>query len=215
MLAEIDDDDTDIDPATYANDDVKSLTQAWVNERCAPEVLPYEDGLMTNLMEMLEVQSANVDTLRDGRADAAFLQVLYQQEMERIKFVMRSYLRARLAKIEEHVMHYLQEAEHRRKLSPKELVFAERYDELIRKHHLKSSLESLPPALQRLDEGGDISMITTPDLDDAVFCRVIQDVGDFQIDDRGNSVSMERDNVYILRYRAIRTLLAQSRVQLL
>ncbi|TPX51486.1 hypothetical protein SeMB42_g00793 [Synchytrium endobioticum] len=201
---------------TYANDDVKALTHAWVNERCSPELLPYESTLMANLLEMLDAQSNNIDSLRDGKPDNAFLQVLYQQEMERIKFVMRSYLRARLAKIEEHSMHCLREQDYRRRMSPQELAFAERYDEMLQKHYIKSSLDELHPSLQRLDEATEQSnMVQIPDLDNAVFCRVVQDVGDFQIGDRGTTVTMERGNVYIVKYRAIRTLLADKKVELL
>jgi hypothetical protein len=32
------------------------LTQAWINERSAPEILPYEGALITNLMEMVDAQ---------------------------------------------------------------------------------------------------------------------------------------------------------------
>ena len=53
MLSEGDDLDHE---QTYVNSDVKSLTQAWINERCSPELLPYEGPLITNLIEMLDAQ---------------------------------------------------------------------------------------------------------------------------------------------------------------
>lgn len=41
---------------TYFNDDVQALTQWWINERCAPELLPYQKELVLSLMEMLDAQ---------------------------------------------------------------------------------------------------------------------------------------------------------------
>jgi GINS complex subunit 4 len=58
--------------------------------------------------------------------------------------------------------------------------------------------------------------VTQPDLDAAVFCRVLQDIGDFLLPGGGNeSIHMERGNIYILRYRAVRDLLAEGKVELL
>lgn len=42
--------------------------------------------------------------------------------LNRVKYLLRSYLRVRLAKIEEHALHYLQNSQ---RLSPQEVVFAE------------------------------------------------------------------------------------------
>ena len=47
--------DTDI-PDTYHNDDCQALTKWWVNERFAPELLPYQADLVSGLMEMVEHQ---------------------------------------------------------------------------------------------------------------------------------------------------------------
>lgn len=41
---------------TYDNDDCRSLTQWWINERFAPELLPYQGDFVANLMEMVEAQ---------------------------------------------------------------------------------------------------------------------------------------------------------------
>ena len=40
----------------YQNDDFLQLTQAWVNEKGAPEILNYEHHLVQNLLEMIETQ---------------------------------------------------------------------------------------------------------------------------------------------------------------
>lgn len=40
----------------YYNDDVKKILEAWLNERYSPELLNYQDELISNLIEMLEAQ---------------------------------------------------------------------------------------------------------------------------------------------------------------
>ncbi|KAJ3162834.1 GINS complex subunit [Geranomyces michiganensis] len=208
-------DDDDLDG--YFNDDIKSLTQCWINERCAPELLPYADDLVRGLMEMIEAQAANIEARRDGEAmgpspDAAFLAVLLQQEIERIKFLIRSYLRARLAKIQRHTQHILREELYRSRLSPEELAFAERFQELLTKHFKKSYLDDLPAFLQKLDGVG---MVSTPDLEDAVFCRVKEDIGGFQLESSDEILTMRTNNIYFLRYNAIRRLMEDGKVELI
>ncbi|KND01198.1 DNA replication protein SLD5 [Spizellomyces punctatus DAOM BR117] len=216
---ELDTDDfllsSDGESTSYFNDDVKALTQSWINERCAPEILPYQEHLVNNLLEMLNAQAENVEAQEPNTPDGAFLLVIYQQEMERIKFVIRSYLRTRLAKIQKYTLHFLQEEEYRGRLSTDELAFAEKFQELLERHFMKSCLEELPAFLQRLDdEIGDISMVNRPELDDAVICRVKEDIGAFQLDDSDETTFMKANNVYILQYKAIRRLLEDNKVDL-
>ncbi|KAI8591022.1 hypothetical protein BDZ88DRAFT_450703 [Geranomyces variabilis] len=210
-----DDDDND----GYFNDDIKSLTQCWINERCAPELLPYADDLVRGLMEMIEAQAANIEARREGgegsggpSPDAAFLAVLLQQEIERIKFLIRSYLRARLAKIQQHTQHILQEELYRNRLSFEELAFAERFQELLTKHFKRSYLDDLPAFLQKLDGA---RMVSTPELEDAVFCRIKEDIGGFQLESSDEILTMRTNNIYFLRYNAIRRLMEDGKVELI
>ncbi|KAJ1549419.1 hypothetical protein HK096_011599, partial [Nowakowskiella sp. JEL0078] len=48
------------DDAAYKNDDYLMLMKAWLNEKSSPELLQYEEMLVANLMEMLEVQVLSV-----------------------------------------------------------------------------------------------------------------------------------------------------------
>jgi GINS complex subunit 4 len=57
-----------------------------------------------------------------------------------------------------------------------ELAYATRHQALLHNHYLSSFLASFPPALQNLnDTAGNISMIDTPDLEKAVFIRLLSD----------------------------------------
>ena len=48
-----------------------------------------------------------------------------RMDLNRVKYLLRSYLRVRLAKIEEHALHYLSAEANVERLSPQELVFAQ------------------------------------------------------------------------------------------
>jgi GINS complex subunit 4 len=61
-------------------------------------------------------------------ADDSFALFVFQQEIERMKYVIRSYLRCRISKIEKYTTHCLSDFE-RHKLSDLEVQYAERYPE--------------------------------------------------------------------------------------
>jgi len=82
-------------------------------------------------------------------------------------------------------------------------------------HLLKSSLETAPSFLQKLNEP---SMIVKPVLDEPVFCRVKEDLGRVQIQgSQGTSdtVAMQKNNIFMLRYKAIESFLEEGKVELL
>lgn len=79
-------------------------------------------------------------------------------------------------KIDKYTLHYLSTEELRQRLSPTELAYATRHQALLHNHYLSSFLSSFPQRLQNLnDTAGNVSMIDSPDLDAAVFVRLLQD----------------------------------------
>lgn len=58
-------------------------------------------------------------------ADSELVRTLYLQEVNRVKYMLRAYLRCRLLKIEKYVMHVLDNEEEQEKLSPQELHHAQ------------------------------------------------------------------------------------------
>ncbi|KAF9423620.1 GINS complex subunit [Podila epigama] len=107
---------------------VSQLTQAWINERSAPEILKYEAEAVQGLVAKCDEQQGIIDELDTGNDATIIISILYQTELERIKFVLRSYLRTRISKIELHCQFILKDISSRRKLSKAELTYAERYD---------------------------------------------------------------------------------------
>lgn len=79
-------------------------------------------------------------------------------------------------KIDKYTLHYLSTEELRQRLSPTELAYATRHQALLHNHYLSSFLSSFPQRLQNLnDTAGNVSMIDSPDLDTAVFIRLLRD----------------------------------------
>ena len=75
---------------------------------------------------MCVVQEATIQELnKDPEQD--LLKMIYTVEVQRVKYSLRCYLRARLKKLEQHVMHCLDDPEMKDRLSQKEVKYAEEY----------------------------------------------------------------------------------------
>lgn len=85
-------------PISLEND-IDRLMRAWINERAAPELLYFEGHLMEHLKEQLEQQEEMVDAYRGQSVEGNFGLMLVETEMERVKYLIRSYARARLHKV--------------------------------------------------------------------------------------------------------------------
>ncbi|EFQ26220.1 hypothetical protein CGRA01v4_05292 [Colletotrichum graminicola] len=180
---DIDDILREVDPVSHSvpseTRDLQALTRAWVAERSAPELLEWPaDGLFERVNDRIKRQIEKVEDMTgDMDPKTNFALIVIQTELERFKFIVRSYLRARIAKIDKHALHYLSSAALRARLSETELAYATRHQALLHNHYLSSFLSSFPPQLQNLnDTAGNISMIDGPDLDTAVFIRLLRDV---------------------------------------
>jgi GINS complex subunit 4 len=135
------------------------------------------DGLFERINNKIKRQIERVEEMTgDMDPKTNFSLIVNQTELERFKYLVRSYLRARIAKIDRHTLHYLSTDDLRARLSEMELAYATRHQALLHNHYLSSFLSSFPPVLQNLnDTAGQISMIDTPDLESAVFIRLLRD----------------------------------------
>ncbi|KAM0399821.1 hypothetical protein ACHAQC_003104 [Fusarium culmorum] len=181
-MMDIDDILHQVDPSSHGvpseTRDLQALTRLWVAERSAPELLEWPtDGLFERINARIKTQIEKVEDMTgDMDPKTNFALIVIQTELERYKFLMRSFLRARLAKIDKHTLHYLSSQELRDRLSPTELSYATKHQALLHNHYLSSFLASFPQQLQNLnDTAGNISMIDSPDLDTAVFIRMLRD----------------------------------------
>ncbi|KAK4548962.1 hypothetical protein LTR36_008735 [Oleoguttula mirabilis] len=208
--------------------DLQALTRAWVNERTSPELLPYPSDLVERVMERVKKQ---IETIEDmtGTADpkSNFTLVILQTELERFKFLVRSFLRARIAKIDKYPHHYRAEALKESQatlstpsplLSHLEQQYLQSHQGLLSQHYHSSFLSSFPTALQKLDDtAGGISMVDKPEEDSAVFCRVLRDAGSVEIQGAtsASEAELRRGDVFVIRWSAVSDAVKRGDVELI
>ncbi|KAF1736327.1 hypothetical protein ACQRIT_003573 [Beauveria bassiana] len=211
---DIDDILREVDPQTHhiprQTRDLQALTRRWVAERSAPELLAWpSDGLFERVNDQIKAQIEKIEDMTgDMDPKTNFALIVIQTELERYKFLVRSYLRARIAKIDKHTLHYLSTEELRGRLSSTELAYATRHQALLHNHYLSSFLGSFPEKLQNLnDTAGNISMVDAPDLDAAVFVRMLRDMDvHARGTDRDNTLPTANGDVVIMRWSSARPL---------
>ncbi|KAI9736824.1 MAG: GINS complex subunit [Claussenomyces sp. TS43310] len=210
--------DPSFDTSPAGSRDLQALTRAWVAERSAPEVLQWpSDNLIERVNERIRKQIEKVEEMTgDMDPKTNFGLIVIQTELERWKYLVRSFLRARIAKIDKHTLHYLSTAELRSRLSESEVNYASRHQALLHNHFLSSFLSSFPPALQRLDDtAGGISMVDSPDLDTAVFVRCLRPT---EVEGRDRDVdamtTAKAGDIVVARWEDVKHLVDQGDAEL-
>ncbi|KAG6906787.1 hypothetical protein DXG01_012120 [Tephrocybe rancida] len=77
---------------------LQQLMRHWTNERNCPDILPAQEELLVTVLDHIRRQSQTVQLLREDAStseDEHVRIVLAQTEMERVKFIVRSYVRTR------------------------------------------------------------------------------------------------------------------------
>jgi len=199
-----------------------------------------QNGLFERISERIKLQIEKVEEMTgDMDPKTNFALIVIQTELERYRYLVRSYLRSRIAKVEDepplptlqvlvvnppclelqidrHTLHYLSTPALRSCLSETELAYATRHQALLHNHYLSSFLSSFPPALQNLnDKTGNISMIDTPDLDTAVFIRLLRDsLVEGRGTDSDGAIEGKSGDILILRWSDAKPLVQASRAEL-
>ncbi|KAI0109653.1 hypothetical protein GGR51DRAFT_102163 [Nemania sp. FL0031] len=220
---EIDDILREVDPASRSipaeTRDLQALTRAWVAERSSPELLHWpSDGLFERVNDRIKQQIERVEEMTgDMDPKTNFALIVIQTELERFKYLVRSYLRARIAKIDKHTLHYLSSPELRERLSETEQAYATRHQALLHNHYLSSFLSAFPATLQNLnDTAGNISMIDTPDLDTAVFIRLLKDsLVEGHGTDTDGVMNGKNGDIIILRWSDAKSLVDSGRAEVI
>ncbi|KAH7410295.1 hypothetical protein DE146DRAFT_345970 [Phaeosphaeria sp. MPI-PUGE-AT-0046c] len=200
-----------VDTTPQETRDLQELTRCWVAERVAPELLPWPSDLMDRVSSRIRRQIESVED-QTGNMDPKtnFKLIIVQTELERFKFLVRSFVRARLKKIHQHPLHI--QALHNASidsvqplLAPFEHQYLTSHQSLLSAHYSSSFLSQFPASLQKLDDTtGGISMIDKPDEDKAVFVRVLRDVGEILVEGTDRRFEMKRGDVWVVRWSAIK-----------
>lgn len=197
--------------------DLQLLSTAWIQERMSPEILDYEGDLIDRILERLRKQveliELNSIELQQQKKEIKLILVIVESELDRVSFLIRGYTRARLAKIDKYSLYIRNSDDEIKKLSNSELTYMGRHLELLEELFQNQFLNRLPESLQALDDtGGGISMIEEPDLDRAVFIKVINP-SVIELDNE--EIELTKGSVFVMRYRAIRHMVSTGDVVLI
>ncbi|EJD00344.1 GINS complex, Sld5 component [Fomitiporia mediterranea MF3/22] len=198
-----------LDTISNKKDDIQHLTRVWQNERHAPDILPVAAELLSRILDLIRRQMSAVNTLRSADVTMSeedhYRTTLVQTEAERVKFVIRSYVRTRLSKIEQYSAYITLHKEIHPRLTESELRHAQRYGELVVSQFNTTVLGHLPEPQRYLDDdttGAVPSMIPEPDKSKPVFFHAFDAIEGIQLDD-GTTVAISKDTIMLVPYRVI------------
>ncbi|TQE03202.1 hypothetical protein C1H46_011205 [Malus baccata] len=79
--------------------DVKLLKSAWRQEKATPEVLQFESALIRRIIEQIQLMEETVEEFTESGIDPLTVS-LYQMDLDRTQFLLISYYRIRLQKVQ-------------------------------------------------------------------------------------------------------------------
>jgi len=137
-------------------------------------------------------------------------------EANRIRYIVTSYLRCRLQKIEKYVYHLVSDEKQRKedglemKLSPEETRFANEYETHLNEYFQAVALQQMPSNSTRKLETEKLA--TKPNLEHYVFLRMQRKVNDVMVpnladDTREIEVDLELDSQHIMPYKIASSLI--------
>ena len=154
----------------------------------------------------------------ESNPEQELLRMMFTVELTRVKYMLRSYHRTRLFKVERYVMHCLDNPDVRQRLSPLEDQYAEQYLRLVVGHLASTVTSKLPEAFNSVFKQASAhptnDMIPVPDLGRHVFAKILRNLGQVPVYEDGGMHELNEGDVYIMRYNMLRPLLENGAVQL-
>lgn len=207
---------SDEEPLT-AQKVLQTLEEAWLNEKFSPELLPSQADFVDCMMEQIQQMEDNLNKLKktDFRVE------VHHMELARIRYIITSYLRTRLDKIEQNTAYILEQealrSPDKRHLSEGELNYAKEFISLQENHFQQLVLRHVPPPFRDFMT---TQQTLVPNVRSHVFLRAKKDVdgviiegydgyeGDMEIDLKENSQ-------WIIQYKLISNHVKDGAVQLI
>ncbi|KAJ7280309.1 hypothetical protein C8J57DRAFT_1302244 [Mycena rebaudengoi] len=197
---------------------LEQLMRHWMNERHAPDILPAQDVLLSSLLDHIRRQSDTIQLLRGDPSSSEEEHIrimLAQTEVERVKFIVRSYVRTRLFKIENYARYIIANEDVQKRITAAERDYASRHAHLIDRHFYASVLQSLPESQAGLDDIPDFimpSMITEPETTRAVFAHARKRCE--AKTPEGKIIDLAQGSLTLLSFAAVADLVASGDVEL-
>ena len=148
---------------------------------------------------------------------------VHRMELSRIRFMINSYLRLRLSKIQDNIFHYTKgggkdaEEDNPSRLTQEEAAFATTYKDDLVEHFSSLALRHIPGAW---DPEKVIPGVPGPNTNTAVFVSVRDDCRGVEIPDdcgqgRDDTVDLLKGSQYLLKYNAVANFVDDGSLQLI
>ncbi|UZJ51821.1 hypothetical protein CBS101457_001141 [Exobasidium rhododendri] len=134
---------------------VKQLQRAWITERAAPEILSWKGIAVDDVCSQIEEQMTIIESLASDASTAEEEHIrlgLVELDVERARWLLKSYIRCRLDKIEQHATFLQEDAQSRQKMSDLERGYCVKFTQLQSQHYQMSVLDFLPANLRSLHD---------------------------------------------------------------
>lgn len=194
---------------------LEALESAWLNEKFSPELLKHKGEIVECMYEQIHGMEENLEKVPPGDLRVEICRL----ELDRMRYILGSYLRTRLEKIEEFAAHILELEEQRdpdeRYLTPGESKFAQEFQASIEKHFHGLVLRHMPSNVQTFDRK---IMKIEPNLNSYVFLRAKANVEGLMLegmDDTDEPLDMVEGSQHLALYSGVSALVKDGSLQLI
>eukprot|EP00092_Neocalanus_flemingeri_P008998 GFUD01009682.1.p1 GENE.GFUD01009682.1~~GFUD01009682.1.p1 ORF type:complete len:220 (+),score=67.38 GFUD01009682.1:37-696(+) len=193
---------------------LQKMEDSWLNEKHSPELLESKMEIVECMMEQVKTMEENLSRLKkeDMRIP------VHRMELQRIKFMVNSYLRLRLQKIQSNIFHYTKtDNDNPSRLTQEEADFAMNYKDNLSEHFNSLALRHIPGVW----ESAKVTPTPpAPNLSTAVFVTVREDVPGVDIKDdaglgRDDTINLVKGSQHMVKYEAISHLVDEGSLQLI
>ncbi|PBC29423.1 DNA replication complex GINS protein SLD5 [Apis cerana] len=190
-----------------------AIEEAWLNEKFAPEILPHRSDLVDCMLQQITHMEENMKRLDKG--DLRLM--IHRMELDRIRFLISSYLRARLEKIEKYTIHILSEEANRSSeecyLTVAELQFAKEFLANMETLFKTIALQHMPGNFQTFEVN---KLTVKPNMKAYVFLRANNRIdGIILPGSMDEEIDFESGSQHIIQYNAVSDLVKNGSVQLI
>ncbi|KAD6119816.1 hypothetical protein E3N88_11087 [Mikania micrantha] len=201
--------------------DADLLKRSWRNEKASPEILQFQSSLVQRSREQIELMEETVEELVKNDEDPLTVS-LYQMDIDRTLFLLRSYLRTRLQKIEKFMFHIQKTSDLWSRLSRQEQKFAKRSIEDMKQHLEQSVLSKFPDRYKShlkqsvISEEDDMEIEYAEESAKRRVFNCFLSLNHLWYDSgEENPLDMYAGDIYALRYKSIKPLIESGQLDLI
>lgn len=204
---------------TAAETLLRKMRKVMINEEFSPDILQFATLTVEGIQNLVSAQTGALDDVEFGDSDTSvgFETHIKRMELDRINYLLRSYYRVRIKKIEKIILFIFKDQDTFDKLSKAEQEFAISYMNLVEGHFNRSFLSMLPEKLRKLDKDGNVDHAVPPELDRFVFCRMKRTLGSYAVSEEPTdpTIYLEDADIVVTRYSKIRDMLKDETAELI